>query len=92
MNLLSNDFNVLELVNHFPICRFLNVDISIGLVASHCEASCIDLISSFFLSLGLGAVWNTAKVEAGSNVAIFGLGTVGLAVGFYYNMINISSS
>ncbi|KAI3995741.1 hypothetical protein MKX01_007220 [Papaver californicum] len=28
---------------------------------------------------GLGAVWNTAKVEAGSNVAVFGLGTVGLA-------------
>lgn len=31
---------------------------------------------------GLGAVWNTAKVEPGSNVAIFGLGTVGLAVSF----------
>lgn len=30
--------------------------------------------------LGLGAVWNTAKVEAGSIVAVFGLGTVGLAV------------
>ncbi len=30
--------------------------------------------------LGLGAVWNTAKVEPGSIVAIFGLGTVGLAV------------
>ncbi|KVI12340.1 Alcohol dehydrogenase, C-terminal [Cynara cardunculus var. scolymus] len=29
---------------------------------------------------GLGAVWNTAKVESGSNVAIFGLGTIGLAV------------
>ncbi|KAK9065037.1 hypothetical protein SSX86_016420 [Deinandra increscens subsp. villosa] len=29
---------------------------------------------------GLGAVWNTTKVEAGSNVAIFGPGTVGLAV------------
>lgn len=29
---------------------------------------------------GLGAVWNTAKVEANSIVAIFGLGTVGLAV------------
>jgi len=29
---------------------------------------------------GLGAVWNTAKVEKGANVAIFGLGTVGLAV------------
>jgi Zn-dependent alcohol dehydrogenase len=34
---------------------------------------------------GLGAVWNTAKVEKGSNVAIFGLGTVGLAVGVLYN-------
>jgi len=32
--------------------------------------------------LGLGAVWNTAKVENGSIVAIFGLGTVGLAVSF----------
>ncbi|CAI5959925.1 unnamed protein product [Closterium sp. NIES-64] len=29
---------------------------------------------------GLGAVWNAAKVEPGSTVAIFGLGTVGLAV------------
>ncbi|KAG0592020.1 hypothetical protein KC19_1G218500 [Ceratodon purpureus] len=29
---------------------------------------------------GLGAVLNTAKVEPGSNVAVFGLGTVGLAV------------
>ncbi|KAG9144968.1 hypothetical protein Leryth_017436 [Lithospermum erythrorhizon] len=29
---------------------------------------------------GLGAVWNTAKVESGSIVAVFGLGTVGLAV------------
>ncbi|ERM98033.1 alcohol dehydrogenase class-3 isoform X2 [Amborella trichopoda] len=28
---------------------------------------------------GLGAVWNAAKVEPGSVVAIFGLGTVGLA-------------
>lgn len=33
-----------------------------------------------FLYLGLGAVWNTAKVEPGSIVAVFGLGTVGLAV------------
>lgn len=29
---------------------------------------------------GLGAVFNAAKVESGSSVAIFGLGTVGLAV------------
>lgn len=30
--------------------------------------------------IGLGAVWNTAKVEPGAIVAIFGLGTIGLAV------------
>ncbi|GFP85391.1 alcohol dehydrogenase class-3 [Phtheirospermum japonicum] len=30
--------------------------------------------------ISLGAVWNTAKVEPGSIVAVFGLGTVGLAV------------
>ncbi|CAK9140844.1 unnamed protein product [Ilex paraguariensis] len=29
---------------------------------------------------GLEAAWNTAKVESGSSVCIFGLGTVGLAV------------
>lgn len=28
----------------------------------------------------MGAAWNTANVEAGSTVAIFGLGAVGLAV------------
>jgi len=32
------------------------------------------------VSTGLGAVWNTAKVEEGASVAVFGLGTVGLAV------------
>jgi S-(hydroxymethyl)glutathione dehydrogenase/alcohol dehydrogenase len=32
------------------------------------------------ISTGLGAVLNTAKVRAGSTVAVFGLGTVGLAV------------
>ncbi|CAI0549314.1 unnamed protein product [Linum tenue] len=36
--------------------------------------------SQYTVVHGLGAVWNTAKVEAGSIVAIFGLGTVGLAV------------
>ncbi len=33
---------------------------------------------------GLGAVLNTAKVEPNSNVAVFGLGTVGLAVWYTY--------
>jgi len=32
------------------------------------------------VTTGLGAVWNTCKVETGSTVAVFGLGTVGLAV------------
>ncbi|KAL6979389.1 alcohol dehydrogenase [Sarracenia purpurea var. burkii] len=32
------------------------------------------------VSTGVGAAWNTANVEAGSTVAIFGLGAVGLAV------------
>lgn len=32
------------------------------------------------VATGWGAVWNTCKVEAGSSVAVFGLGAVGLAV------------
>ncbi|KAB1201720.1 Alcohol dehydrogenase-like 7 [Morella rubra] len=32
------------------------------------------------VSTGVGAAWKTAKVEPGSTVAIFGLGTIGLAV------------
>ncbi|GKV47451.1 hypothetical protein SLEP1_g54353 [Rubroshorea leprosula] len=32
------------------------------------------------VSTGVGAAWRTANVEAGSTVAIFGLGSVGLAV------------
>ncbi|GFQ06881.1 alcohol dehydrogenase-like 7 [Phtheirospermum japonicum] len=31
-------------------------------------------------STGVGAAWKSAKVEAGSTVAIFGLGSIGLAV------------
>jgi S-(hydroxymethyl)glutathione dehydrogenase/alcohol dehydrogenase len=33
-----------------------------------------------FSFLGVGAAWRTASVEPGSTVAIFGLGSVGLAV------------
>jgi S-(hydroxymethyl)glutathione dehydrogenase/alcohol dehydrogenase len=32
------------------------------------------------VATGLGAVWNTTKVEFGSTVAVFGLGAVGLSV------------
>jgi len=33
-----------------------------------------------FRNQGLGAVWNTCKVEVDSSVCVFGLGAVGLAV------------
>ncbi|KAJ9706366.1 hypothetical protein PVL29_001740 [Vitis rotundifolia] len=39
------------------------------------------ILLSCGVSTGLGAAWNTAKVQAGSSVAIFGLGSVGLAAG-----------
>ncbi len=32
------------------------------------------------VSTGLGAAWNTANIEEGSTVAVFGLGAVGLAI------------
>lgn len=32
------------------------------------------------VATGLGAVWNTTKVERGSSVGVFGLGAVGLSV------------
>jgi len=35
-------------------------------------------------NLALGGVWNTAKVEAASVVAVFGLGTIALALSFSY--------
>ncbi|CAI8612852.1 unnamed protein product [Vicia faba] len=32
------------------------------------------------INVGIGAAWNTANVHAGSSIAVFGLGAVGLAV------------
>lgn len=45
-----------------------------------------------FCPVGLGAVWNTAKVEPGSTVAVFGLGTVGLAVSVQLDFLVLFSS
>lgn len=39
-----------------------------------------DVHFTIFWFLGFGAAWRTAEVEAGSTVAIFGLGSIGLAV------------
>ncbi len=33
-----------------------------------------------FVGIGVGSVWNIAKVHKSSTVAVFGLGTIGLAV------------
>jgi len=40
------------------------------------------LIVETKINVGIGAAWNTANVHAGSSVAVFGLGAVGLAVSF----------
>jgi len=37
----------------------------------------------FLASAGVGAAWDAADVSAGSTVAVFGLGAVGLAVSIY---------
>ncbi|KAF5482516.1 hypothetical protein F2P56_003078, partial [Juglans regia] len=54
---------------------YVNIKIRLNIVLSIKK-----IILILCILLGLGAVWNTAKVESGSIVAVFGLGTVGLAV------------
>ncbi|XP_047981989.1 alcohol dehydrogenase-like 4 isoform X2 [Salvia hispanica] len=72
-----------------PIFHFLNTSTfsEYTVVDSACvvkvdrEASLNKMsLLSCGVSTGVGAVWNTADVEEGSTVAVFGLGAVGLAV------------
>ncbi|KAL3499143.1 hypothetical protein ACH5RR_038236 [Cinchona calisaya] len=75
--------------NGKPIFHFLNTSTfsKYTVVDSACVVK-IDPIAplnkmallSCCISTGLGAAWNTAKVQPGSTVAVFGLGAVGLAV------------
>lgn len=44
------------------------------------NVTCIFALFIWAMDEGLGGAWNTANVKAGSSVAIFGLGAVGLAV------------
>jgi len=46
------------------------------------EEAALDKVCLFGcgIATGLGAVWNTCKVEVNSTIAVFGLGAVGLAV------------
>ena len=39
-----------------------------------------EYLKNYCLRAGVGAAWNTADVEEGSTVAVFGLGAVGLSV------------
>ncbi|KAF5477973.1 hypothetical protein F2P56_004575 [Juglans regia] len=72
-----------------PICHFLNT--STFSEYTVLESACVVKVDpaaplkkmtllSCGVSTGVGAAWNTADVKAGSSVAIFGLGAVGLAV------------
>lgn len=72
-----------------PIHHFLNVSgfseytvVEAGCVAKVSPSAPLDRICLFACGIptGVGAAWNTAKVEKGSTVVIFGLGAVGLAV------------
>ncbi|XP_043715174.1 alcohol dehydrogenase-like 4 [Telopea speciosissima] len=72
-----------------PIYHFLNTSTfseytvldSACVVKIHPEAPLKKMtLLACCVSTGLGAAWNTAKVQAGSTIAIFGLGSVGLAV------------
>ncbi|KAG9453116.1 hypothetical protein H6P81_006020 [Aristolochia fimbriata] len=72
-----------------PVYHFLNTSTfteytvldSACVVKLHPDAPLKNMtLLSCGLSTGVGAAWNTANVEGGSSVAIFGLGAVGLAV------------
>ncbi|KAI4306098.1 hypothetical protein L6164_029406 [Bauhinia variegata] len=75
-----------------PIYHFLNTStfseytvLDSACVVKLPAATEVDLIKKLTLlscgvSTGVGAAWNTAEVHSGSTVAVFGLGSVGLAV------------
>ena len=60
-----------------PVCLF-------SLTLSNNFFTCLFIFTACLfgcgVSTGLGAVWNTCKVEVNASVAVFGLGAVGLAV------------
>jgi S-(hydroxymethyl)glutathione dehydrogenase/alcohol dehydrogenase len=86
---MMNDLKSRFSVNGKPIYHFMGTstfsqytvvhDVSVAKINPQAPLDKVCLLGCG-VSTGLGAVWNTAKVEAGSIVAVFGLGTVGLAV------------
>lgn len=53
-------------------------EVSVAKIREDADLEAVSLLGCG-VSTGLGAVWNTAKVEEGATAAVFGLGTVGLA-------------
>lgn len=71
-------------INHFMGCSTMSeytvlAEISCAKISKEAplEKACL---FGCGVSTGLGAVWNTCKVEADASVAVFGLGAVGLSV------------
>ncbi|XP_039004082.1 alcohol dehydrogenase class-3-like [Hibiscus syriacus] len=85
---MMNDRKSRFSVNSKPIYHFMGTstfsqytvvhDVSVAKIDPQATVDKVFLLGCG-VPTGLGAVWNTAKVEPGSTVAIFGLGTVGLA-------------
>ncbi|KAK1561186.1 hypothetical protein Q3G72_035274 [Acer saccharum] len=89
VGVMMNDRKSRFSVNGKPIYHFMGTstfsqytvvhDVSVAKIDTKAPLDKVCLLGCG-VSTGLGAVWNTAKVEPGSIVAVFGLGTVGLAV------------
>ncbi|KAE8701405.1 Alcohol dehydrogenase class-3 [Hibiscus syriacus] len=83
---MMNDRKSRFSVNSKPIYHFMGTstfsqytvvhDVSVAKIDPQATVDKVFLLGCG-VPTGLGAVWNTAKVEPGSTVAIFGLGTVG---------------
>ncbi|XVE78016.1 hypothetical protein DITRI_Ditri13aG0110300 [Diplodiscus trichospermus] len=87
--IMMNDCKSRFSINGKPIYHFMGTstfsqytvvhDVSVAKIDPQAPLDKVCLLG-YGVPTGLGAVWNTAKVEPGATVAIFGLGTVGLAV------------
>eukprot|EP00736_Rhodelphis_marinus_P013968 Rmarinus@m.17869 len=64
-------------------------DVSVAKITKEAPLEKVGLLGCG-ITTGLGAVFNTAKVEEGATVAIFGLGAVGLAVAMAAQMAKAS--
>ncbi|AQK76093.1 formaldehyde dehydrogenase homolog1 [Zea mays] len=87
VGVMMNDMKSRFSVNGKPIYHFMGTstfsqytvvhDVSVAKINPQAPLDKVCLLGCG-VPTGLGAVWNTAKVESGSVVAVFGLGTVGL--------------